>query len=132
MNFSACCHVPGSPALFGFALCQLAGHKEIGSQRAIAWKHLLLSILVSSTSSFPPASVALLFCSLHTGSGRRFIFKSSFVGPFLSPLISCKDSMEMNIGFVIEVYCSDVLCFCTFLQGLEILVVSTGCWWRLN
>lgn len=35
--------------------CQLAGQREIGSQRAAARKNLLLSILVCSISSFPPA-----------------------------------------------------------------------------
>lgn len=106
LNFSSCCHVEGSPGSFGFALCQLTGQREIRSQRAIAWKHLLLSILVSSTSSFPPASVALLFFSLRTDSSHRFILKSDLLAHSL--FISFKDSMEMNF------LACDVFCFSLF------------------
>ena len=81
----------------------------------------------SSTSSFPPASVALLFCCLHTGSSFRVIFKS-FEGSFLNNHTARKIIYTLLLRFT-GVACPVFALFFFFL-GLDIrwipLVVSGG------
>lgn len=66
-----------------FCLVSADGLGEFGSQGATAWQHLLLSTPPPPSCPPPPlpAYLALIFSSLQTVSGRRFVFKSVFLGP---------------------------------------------------
>lgn len=94
-------------SLFGFAPCQLTCLGEIGSQGATAWKHLLLSILVSSTSSFPPALLELSYFAPCTHAQVTSLFLNHYLLTY-SSLISCKDSVDINTDFLNKVFWSDV------------------------